>query len=117
MRVNQKACRRAAEHLYSARHLCCGRAPLDGELDEEDTRADAAMRSLTRGHLAVNAARRAEPRGPIRTQMARAERIASEARRTLAGGDMDKCARLIGLALDLLANADDLCASDGKLQG
>lgn len=113
MRASQKACRRAAEHLYSARHLCRGREPLDGALDEEDTREDAAMRSLTRGHLAVSGVRKAEPRGPVRTQMARAERIASQARRTLAGGDMDECARLIDLALDLLANADELCASDG----
>lgn len=113
MKANQKACRRAAEHLYSARHLCCGRPPLEGPLDEEDSWEDAAMRSVTRGHLALSAARRAEPRGPARTHMARAERLVSEARRALAAGNGDKPERLLTLALELLASADELCASDG----
>jgi phage shock protein A len=45
--------------------------------------------------------------------MARAERLVSEARRALAAGNGDKPERLLTLALELLASADELCASDG----
>jgi hypothetical protein len=113
VRAPQKACRRAAEHWYNARHLCCGRPALDGELDWEDRPSDAAMRSITMGHLAVSSARRIEQDKPVRMALANAERMSTIARRTLAGGDMARAARELTVALELLADADDLAARNG----